>query len=118
LVPLTALLLIAALAGPSAASLLCDWTCGDSHAQTAAAGSCHEGSAASTPTLAAGHSCHELAPATPSIAGKTPSVDLRVVATLSVAAVDPVPPLRLIDGTVSADAAIHAPPPLYTPLRI
>lgn len=116
---LCSLLLTVTLIGPSALSLLCDWTCAAKHQVAgAAAGGCHQHDhESSSPTLQPGHVCHDLTTSPVSIVRNAPQVEPAVLA---------VGDLTLTDASAdSRDRATarrrgfsHAPPPLLLTLRI
>jgi len=110
--------LTVALAGPSIASLVCDWTCAAKHQRTDADVSCHQHSTpGTTPTIAGGHRCHDLTSAPASILS-----DARQPG-LSASAIVEAPLTLFVEsaGEVThrdVDVAHAPPPPLIRPLRI
>jgi len=114
-----ALLLAIAVAGPSVASLVCDWACAGGHKVVSEyQGSCHQGGTdASTPTMARQDKCHDLTTPTVSILANTPQVFG------AVALADTPPTMDLSAGPRDRTTDLfydlpHSPPQLLIPLRI
>ena len=115
-VRVAALLLVCALLGPSAGSLVCDWACAAKHDR--ASSDCHEHGGSGTGTLIeSAHQCHDLVAATDSILTGICKAELRALA-VAAALSDSLRPSALPLSTFQSSGPSHAPPPLLISLRI
>jgi hypothetical protein len=117
-----ALLIVLALAAPSAAALVCDVMCAAQHDDAAPQrGSCHDHAAPQreTPSVSAWHVCHAMGVVPASVVRDAAS-QVAVPPAIARAIVDSAAehiPARTVNAT-HARLTGHAPPPAVLPLRI
>jgi len=117
---LLACLLVVALAGPSVATLACEWLCAAHHQQSATteASGCHgHHPDGDSPKLAAGDVCHDLLSGDVMLRPATVQVD----SDLAILAPAVLSPFETFPPTTFAEGAHHSPPApvrITPPLRI